>query len=129
MTTRHAVPSAALRVAALALVLLGTSAAAHAGRGAVFSVIEIPFRGPACKAADTPARDIAFRVRFRHESGQPQVTVHGFYDGDGEGAREGNVFVVRFCPTKPGTWTLAEVHASAKELRGQRQGETVTATP
>jgi len=132
MPTCHAVPAAALRVTALALVLLGTCAAAQAaevGRGTVYGVVEIPFEGPACKAADAPARDIAFRVRFRHESGEPQVTVHGFYDGDGKGGREGNVFVVRFCPTKPGTWTLAAVHASAKELRGQRQGETVTATP
>ena len=127
----HKTPLNLLGLAAV-LIVLGTCAAAPAaevGRGTVYGVVEIPFKGPACKAADAPARDIALRVRFRHESGEPEYTVHGFYDGDGNGGREGNVFVVRFCPTKPGTWTLAEVHSNDKKLAGQRQGDTVTAAP
>ncbi len=132
MTTCRAAPAITLPVTAVSLVLLGICAAACAGevgRGPVYSVIEIPFEGPTCKAGDAPARDIEFWVRFRHESGKPEYTVHGFYDGDGQGGREGDAFKVRFCPTGPGRWMLAEVHSSAKELRGRRQGETVTATP
>ncbi|KPK48106.1 MAG: hypothetical protein AMK72_07500 [Planctomycetes bacterium SM23_25] len=115
---------------AAVLIVLGTCAAAPAGevgRGPVFGVIEIPFKGPACKAADAPARDIAFWTRFRHESGKPEVTVHGFWDGDGQGGREGNVFNVRFCPTTAGTWTLAQVHSSDKQLAGQHEGGVVVA--
>jgi hypothetical protein len=98
-------------------------------RGEVYSVIELAFRGPRQGPKDTPARDIAFHVRFRHESGSPEYTVHGFWDGDGQGGDAGDVFKVRFCPTRPGRWTLAEVHASAPELRGQHQGAFLTATP
>jgi len=115
----------------LAVVLLGTFAAAQAaeaGRGPLYGVIEIPFQGPRCKAADAPARDMEFWVRFRHEGGEPEYTVHGFYDGDGKGGRRGDVFKVRFCPTKAGKWTLAEVHSDNKRLSGQRRGDVVVAT-
>jgi hypothetical protein len=41
----------------------------------------------------------------------------------------GDVFKVRFCPTKPGRWALAEVHSSAKELDGSHRGDMVVAAP
>ena len=123
------IPSARLATCLLVLGATPTAApAAEVGRGAVFAVLEIPFEGPACKAADAPTRDIEFWVRFRHESGKPEHTVHGFYDGDGRGGREGDVFKVRFCPTRPGTWTLAEVHSSDKRLAGKHRGDAVVAT-
>lgn len=89
----------------------------------------IDLRGPEQSAKDCPARDIDFRVRFRHESGSPEYIVHGFYDGDGRGGAAGNVFKVRFCPTKAGRWDLVEVRANVRELNGQRQGDTITAEP
>ncbi len=103
--------------------------AEEVGRGTVYSVVELSFVGPAQKPADAPARDIDFWVRFRHESGSSEFKVHGFFDGDGKGSMSGNVFKVRFCPTKPGRWNLAEVQSNAKELAGQRNGDYVTATP
>ncbi|MCI0463825.1 MAG: DUF5060 domain-containing protein [Gemmataceae bacterium] len=104
-------------------------ASEEAGRGSVYAVVEVAFRGPVQTPKDAPARALSFAVRFRHEAGSPEYTVHGFWDGDGKGGTAGDVFKVRFCPTRPGRWALAEVRSSAKELHGQRQGDFVTATP
>lgn len=98
-------------------------------RGAVHSAIDITFEGPRQGPADTPARDVEFWVRFRHESGSPEYKLHGFWDGDGNGGTSGNVFAVRFCPTKAGRWQLVEVHSNARELDGRNQGDHVTAGP
>ncbi|HXG12999.1 MAG TPA: DUF5060 domain-containing protein [Gemmataceae bacterium] len=127
MTTR--MRRTALVLAVLAGVSAGTGPArgAEAGRGAVFAVVELTFRGPRQGPGDAPARDVDFWVRFRHESGAPEYKVHGFWDGDGQGGAAGDVFKVRFCPTKPGRWELAEVHSNAKELAGQKQSNHVTA--
>lgn len=101
--------------------------AAEAGRGGVYAVVELAFRGPLQGPRDAPARAIDFWVRFRHESGAPAYTVQGFWNGDGRGGTTGNVFKVRFTPTKPGRWMLVEVHSNRAELAGQRQGDYVTA--
>lgn len=133
-----------MKAHSLVLLLFGTIAAAapgSRGRGEaaqpaaelarlpVYHVAEIAFAGPAQRPTDTPARDVEFSVLFRHESGKAEVRVLGFWDGDGRGGSAGNVFKVRFCPTRPGKWRLAEVRSSAPELRGQREGAVVTATP
>lgn len=99
------------------------------GQGRVYEVMELTFDGPQQRSMDTPARDIDFRVRFRHESGAPEYTVYGFWDGDGKGGMTGDVFKVRFTPTKAGRWNLAEVASNADELEGQREGDYVTAVP
>jgi hypothetical protein len=122
-----------MRTGLLALAAAGVAVpaarAAEAGRGEVYAVVEVAFRGPVQTARDAPARDVALAVRFRHESGSPEYAVHGFWDGDGRGGLEGGVFKVRFCPTRPGRWDLAEVRSAAAELNGQRQGDFVTARP
>jgi hypothetical protein len=92
----------------------------------VFGVAEIRFAGPPQRVSDAPARDVELSVLFRHENGTRHL-VHGFYDGDGQGGATGDVFKVRFCPTLPGRWELAEVKSSAAQLQGQRQGESVLA--
>lgn len=97
------------------------------GRGGVYGVVEISFKGPRQGPSDTPARDIDFWVQFRHESGSGEYKVHGFWDGDGKGGAKGDVFKVRFCPTKSGRWKLAKVHSSAEKLKGQKQGDYITA--
>lgn len=76
---------------------------------------------------DTPARDVDFWVRFRHESGAPEYKVQGFWDGDGQGGASGDVFKVRFCPTKSGRWKLVEVASNKPELARQRHGEIIVA--
>ena len=95
----------------------------------VFSVLELSFRGPMQGPTDVPARDIDLSVRFRHESSSPEYKVHGFWDADGKGGISGNVFKVRFCPTKAGRWNLVEVASSVSELSDQRKGDYIIATP
>jgi hypothetical protein len=119
-------------VAGLALLgaFLGAAArgGGEAGRGEVFSVVEIAFQGPRKGPADAPARDVVFWARFRHEDGRPEFKVHGFWDGDGKGGAEGGVFKLRFCPTKAGRWDLVEVRSNDPALAGQKEGDHVAAT-
>jgi hypothetical protein len=104
-------------------------AAQEAGRGRVYSIIELSFAGPVQKTADSPARDVSFSVVFRHESSSSELKVLGFWDGDGKGGASGSVYKIRFCPTKVGRWGLAEVQSNAKELMRQKQGAYITAEP
>lgn len=93
----------------------------QAGEGQVYAVVELSFRGPSAAATDSPACDVEFWVRFRHQSGSPEHKVYGFWDGGAE-------YKARFTPTRAGRWTLAEVYSNRKELAGQRQGDYVVAT-
>jgi hypothetical protein len=99
------------------------------GKGGVYSVVELSFAGPEQGPKDVPARDIDFFVRFRHESGSPEHKIHGFWDGDGKGGTSGNVFKIRFCPTKTGRWDLVKVYSNHTRLYEQKQGHYVTAMP
>jgi hypothetical protein len=105
----------------------GPALSGEVARGGVYSVVEIGFRGPHQTARDAPARDISLKVRFRHESGSPEYAVYGYWDGDGRGGLEGDVYMVRFCPTKAGRWDLVDVDSNAKKLIGQHRGDHVTA--
>ncbi|MCX8036834.1 MAG: DUF5060 domain-containing protein [Candidatus Sumerlaeia bacterium] len=123
-----------LRLARLAIILTGlavlpksTQAAAEIARGGIHSVVELSFTGPQQGPTDTPARDVQFWVRFRHESGAPEYKVWGFWDSDGKGGMSGRIFKVRFCPTRTGRWNLIEVFSNARELAGQKQDDYVTA--
>lgn len=95
----------------------------------VGGVVEVSFIGAMQKATDAPARDITLAARWQHESGAPEFTVPGFFDGDGHGGASGSIFKVRFSPTVPGRWKLVEVRSNAAELAHQREGDAVTATP
>ncbi len=92
---------------------------AEVGTGKVFSVVEIPFRGPWQAQTDTPARDIVFRVDFMHDDGT-QFHVHGFHLGEDQ-------FAVRFCPTKSGRWQIVKVESNNPLLNAQHVGDHVTA--
>lgn len=94
----------------------------------VYSVAEIAFAGPHQSVKDSPARDVQLAATFRHESGSPEITVLGFFGGDGSGGSAGDVFKVRFCPIKPGQWTIVAVESNARELGGQHRGDTLMAT-
>lgn len=111
-------------VASLAGWGCGTLPAADLGTVSQYHVLQIEWRGPLQRPHDTPARDVQLDVTFRHESGQER-TVPGFWDGDGRGGREGDVFRVRFCPTLPGRWVVAVVASNRAELRGQRVGDSL----
>ncbi|RMD76391.1 MAG: DUF5060 domain-containing protein, partial [Lentisphaerae bacterium] len=90
-----------------------------------YGVVELSFSGPWQTPSDNPNLDVDFWVRFRHESGSPVYKIHGFWDGDGKGGTSGNVFKVRFCPTKTGKWYLDEVYSNRSELKGEKQGDYI----
>ncbi|NAS10612.1 DUF5060 domain-containing protein [Poritiphilus flavus] len=90
-----------------------------------YEVVELQFNGSQYKATDNPVRDIELVTKWVHESGEPSYKIYGFYDGDGKGGASGDVFKVRFCPTKPGKWMLAEVTSNDIKLEGQQQGYTL----
>lgn len=93
----------------------------------LYDVFELTLQGKNYKIIDSPVRDIQLITTWQHESGSPAVQIHGFYDGDGEGNPEGDVFKVRFCPTKTGMWTLKNVQSNDTRLNGQKQGKQVEA--
>jgi hypothetical protein len=97
-------------------------------RGGVYSITEIRFEGSQYNPTDAPARDVEFWVLFRHSSGSPEHRLYGYWDGDGKGGERGNVFYVRFCPTKVGRWNLVKVASNDDKLSGQKEGDYVTAT-
>ena len=100
------------------LILVATLAcAAVAQRPTTYSVTELSFRGPMQTAKSSPAREVELQVSFRHPSGV-EHTVHGFWDG-------GDIFKVRFTPTRPGRWTVAAVTSNVSQLNGQREGESI----
>lgn len=117
---------AGLFISAMALAA-GAAQAAELGRGEVYAVVELAFAGPHAAPKDAPARDVEFAVRLRHASGKPEYTIQGFWDGDGRGGSTGNVFKVRFCPTSPGRWYLVDVKSNAPTLKGQHEGDHITA--
>jgi hypothetical protein len=127
------VPQKVSSAAGIVVTLLAFAAQVLAGeevkQGGVFSVLELSFRGPRQGPTDAPARDIDFHVLFRHESGSPEHKVYGFWDGDGKRSISGNVFKVRFCPTKAGRWNLVEVRSNTPQLSDQRRGDYITAVP
>ncbi len=112
----------------IALLLLVRSSACDATEVPRYSVYEVQFVGPTCGPQDAPARDVELVTRWEHETGRT-YTVYGFWDGDGRGGVEGNVFKVRFCPTETGTWTLVETASNQTELDGQNEGLQIACTP
>jgi len=87
-----------------------------------YHVHEISIPGPTFGPQDNPACEVEFVTQWRHESGSPRYKIHGFWDGDGKGESHGNVFKVRFCPTKTGLWTLVKTESNRAELQQQQEG-------
>ncbi len=87
--------------------------ATELGTVGLYEVLEITFAGHVLSAKDTPRG----RSILRHLSARK-----------GKGGTSGDVFKVRFCPTKAGMWTLDSVESSDEKLRGQKQGDARTAT-
>jgi hypothetical protein len=94
-----------------------------------YGVAELSFRGPSQRQTDSPSRDIDLEVCFMHESSGREHVVQGFYDGDGNGGAEGDVFKVRFTPTLAGRWYLKRVSSNHAELQGQNERCYVNALP
>lgn len=119
----------ALGILLTALAGLRPAAGAERTQAEVYAVTEIALQGPRQGPRDTPARDIELKMTLRHESGAPEITLPGFWDGDGRGGLEGDVFKIRFTPTVAGRWTVVKTESNVPQLAGQKQGDTIVAAP
>jgi hypothetical protein len=95
----------------------------------LYAVHEVIFSGPTYGPLDNPTAEVDLVTTWRHESGQPTYSIHGFWDGDGKGGASGNIFKIRFCPTKLGKWTLVETRSNRLELNAQREGYGIVSVP
>lgn len=73
-----------------------------------WDAVSIAFHGPVADAADNspnPFLDYRLQVLFTGPGGK-QYNVPGFFDGDGNGGRAGNVWRVLFSPDETGRWSF-----------------------
>ncbi len=76
--------------------------------GRMWYPLTISFRGPLAREADdrpNPFVDYRLQVQLTSPTGR-QLDVPGFFDGDGFGGGQGNVWRARFAPDEPGQWTF-----------------------
>ena len=99
------------------------------GKVPLYAVHEISFVGPTYGPLDSPAAKVDLFTEWRHESDHSSYKVYGFWDSDGKGGASGNVFKVRFCPTKVGKWTLVNTESNKQKLNGQKRGYFIICTP
>lgn len=80
--------------------------------------VEVTFRGPDSTGRGNPNPfSIALDVEFTSPSGKTYL-VPGFYDGDGKGGLDGDVWKVRFSADELGQWTYKS-RSSVKRLKDQ----------
>lgn len=90
--------------------------------------IELQFRGPDSRGRGEPNPfAVRFDVLFTGPSGKT-FRVPGFYDGDGSGGLDGNVWKVRFAAEEEGRWQYA-TESSHAALGGRSGTFSVTKTP
>ena len=95
---------------------------------AKWAKIEIAFEGPPSKGRGKPNPfAVRFDVSFRSPGGK-NYRVPGFYDGDGKGRLDGNVWKVRFSADETGRWEY-KTRSDAKQLSGRTGRFTVVETP
>lgn len=76
------------------------------GGFAKWAKIEIPFKGPNSRGLGKPSPfNVSLDVLFTSPSGQVRA-VPGFYDGDGRGGMDGDVWKVRFSADETGQWSF-----------------------
>jgi len=127
MLKKHAIHTVA---ASLLITLLSAVVAFGNGTEKVplYAVHEISFSGPTYGPVDNPTVQVELATEWRHESGHPSHKIYGFWDSDGKGGLTGNVFKIRFCPTKTGKWKLIRTTSNKRELDGQKEGYSVICT-
>ena len=89
-----------------------------------YSVYELSFQGATYSITDNPVRDIYLITTWQHISTDSTLKIYGFFDGNGEGNSEGNIFKVRFCPTQTGVWKLTDVESNDELLNNLKEGLT-----
>ncbi len=101
---------------ALRFVLLAASAAAAgpSARVGQWSVSTVVLR--ARNVPRDPFNGVTLCAVVRPPDGTTR-TVDGFFDGDGRGGQDGDVWKLRFCPDQPGIWTWTS-RSNLPELDG-----------
>jgi hypothetical protein len=105
------------------------SAAAEADLGSFpqWSKVEIVLPGPSSEGMSTTNNPFKIVVDVTFTSPDNRtIVVPAFYDGDGAGGLDGNVWKVRFSPDTSGSWSFRSQSAVA-ELNDQTGTFTVTA--
>lgn len=111
-----------MKAIVLMVLLLGLPVLANDGKGTVeirgelktWHKVTLALDGPFAtesQASPNPFTDLAFSVRFTHESGQPSYKVPGYFAADGNAAEssadEGTKWLAHLSPDLPGVWTYA----------------------
>ena len=88
-------------------VLIATGAlCANAGAQVMWHPLNVDFNGPSASETDAnpnPFLDYRLQVTLTRPNGT-QVTVPGFFDGNGNGGGNGTVWRIRIAPDQAGTW-------------------------
>jgi hypothetical protein len=93
-----------------------------------WSRIELTFRGPDNKGRGEPNPfAVKLDVRFTSPTGKSSV-VPGFYNGNGAGGLDGNVWAVRFSADETGTWRFTTM-SPEKTLDARSGSVRVTDVP
>ncbi len=84
----------------------------------LWSLVELIFKGPNSLGLSSESNPfkIDFEVSFISPAGE-EFLVPGFYDGNGEGGMDGNVWKARFTPGETGAWRYSTI-SSDKSLDG-----------
>jgi hypothetical protein len=123
MSREHLACGLFLAVALTALTVVGDEF-----RFAKWSKIELSFRGPASLGRGEPNPFAArLDVDFRSPGGR-HYRVPGFYDGDGRGGLDGDVWKVRFSADETGSWTYTTI-SDHRQLNGKTGQFAVTDIP
>ena len=79
-----------------------------------WSKVEISFAGPNSQALNTDANPFKITVDVVFVAPNRQAfVVPAFYDGDGNGGLDGNVWRVRFSPNMAGAWSFASISSDS----------------
>lgn len=101
---------------------------AQEDRFAKWSKVELTFRGPASLGRGEPNPfAVSLDADFRSPGGK-RCRVPGFYDGDGRGGLDGDVWKVRFSADETGQWTFTTI-SDNQQLHGQTGRFVVTDAP
>lgn len=93
-------------LAAIVAAFTLAAAASVDGQRTAWHPLTLTFAGPQAAETDSapnPFLDIRLQVEFVGPKNQ-RYDVPGFFDGDGESSRQGNVWRARFTPDAPGKW-------------------------
>ena len=106
-------------------------AASINGNAVTWHPISIDIEGPAASETDAspnPFLDLRYDLYLTAPSGR-EVTVPGFYAGDGAGGDSGNVWRARFAPDEPGSWDYRVGFFSGAEVAIASDTDTASTMP